>query len=99
MQLRFAVRAMQLIHDNLLCDTVNVCTGKSITIDELLDFIVRIIGKKPEVVYKQLPAGDPEKSSGTYKKMVRLLGISLKEIAGIEEGLKETTEYYQREYS
>jgi len=92
-----ALKSMQLLHSHPLCDAVNVCTGKSITIDDLLEHIVRLIGNKPEVVYKRLPLGDPEISSGTFKIMLRLFGISLKEFTAIEEGLKETVKYCQRE--
>ena len=94
-----ALKSMQLLHAHPLCDAVNVCTGESITIDDLLQHIVRLIGNIPEVVYRGLPPGDPEVSSGTCEKMVRLLGIPLKEFTAIEEGLKETVKYCQREDS
>ena len=88
---------MEILHNHLLCDVVNVCTGNSITIDELLDSIVRLIGEKPEVLHRELPAGDPERSSGTCEKMARLLGIILTGATGLEEGLKKTIEYYRQE--
>ena len=94
-----AAKSMQLLHDRNLCDIVNVCTGKLTTIDELLDRIAKLFDKGPEVVYKRLPPGDPARSSGTYEKMIRLLGISLKNLTTIEEGLKETIKYYQGNYS
>jgi len=92
-------KSMQLASDKTICEAVNVCTGKSISINNLLNIIISLIGKKPRVVYKKLPPGDPTKSLGTYQKMLDLFSLTLEDFVQIEEGLAETVKYYQLENS
>jgi len=91
--------SMQLAFNKSICEAVNVCTGRSITIDSLLEVIISLIGKKPQIIYKELPPGDPERSLGTYQKMLDLFGLALQDFIQIEEGLTATVEYYQLENS
>jgi len=92
------VKSMNILHRKSMFEVVNVGIGRFVTIDNLLDTIVRLIGRRPEVEYKPLPAGDPESSSGTYDKMVKLLDLSLDDFTKLEDGLKETIEYFSRKY-
>jgi UDP-glucose 4-epimerase len=92
-------KSMQLSTDRKICETVNVCTGRSISINNLLEVIIALIGKKPQVVYKELPPGDPERSLGTYQKMLDLFGLTLDDFIQIEEGLAETVKFYQLDNS
>jgi len=45
-----------------------------------------------------LPAGDRERSSGTYEKMVNLFDLSLDDFTKLEDGLRETIGYFSRKY-
>ena len=87
---RIAVRAMRILATRPLCDKVNVCTGRATTISALLDAVVDIIGKTPKVENRELPPGDPEKSSGTWEKMCEMFSIPLDEFTRLERGLEET---------
>jgi len=88
------VKAMNILHNKTMAVVVNVGTSKSVTIDDLLDAIVKLIGRKPIVEYKPLPAGDPVISSGTSDKMVNLFDMSLDNFTELEDGLKETIRYF-----
>jgi UDP-glucose 4-epimerase len=88
--IRIALRSMEILVTQPVCQRVNVCTGRSITISGLLDTIVGIIGKTPDVDYRNLPPGDPEKSSGTQEKMCEIFSISLGNFTPLERGLNET---------
>jgi len=93
-----AAKSMQVLVNKNICEIVNVCTGRSVTIDWLVGCILKIINKKPDILYRQLPPGDPEGSSGTYDKMVKLFDLSLDDFTKLEDGLKETIEYFSRKY-
>ncbi len=87
---RIAVKSMSILSTRPVCERVNVCTGKATTINTLLDAVVAIIGTTPEVENRELPPGDPEKSSGTWAKMCQLFGIPLDDFTRLEQGLGET---------
>ena len=90
-------KAMSILHTKSISTVVNVGTGRSLTIDSLLDAIIKLIGRKPKVDYKPLPAGDPEVSSGTYEKMITLFNLSLNNFTKLEDGLRETIDYFRRD--
>ncbi len=83
------IRSIELVMKNKICEIVNVLTGKSISIDDLANKISEISEYQPKKIYATLPAGDPEKSEGTTKKMVDLLKLTISEFIEIEEGLKD----------
>ena len=87
---RIAVRSMSMLATRPACVKVNVCTGRSTTINALLDAVVDIIGKTPKVENRELPPGDPVKSSGTWEKMCEMFSIRLDDFIRLERGLGET---------
>ena len=87
---RIAAKAMSMLAATPVCERVNVCTGRATTISALLDAIVDIIGKKPRVENRELPPGDPAKSSGTWDKMCEMFSIPLSDFTRLERGLGET---------
>lgn len=86
-------RAMGIAQSSNISDVINVGTGASVTIDYLLDLVSKDIGKVPEIIYQQLPAGDPEHSSGIFDKLKTILGIDPQKFAKLDEGLQETIKY------
>ncbi len=84
------IKSIELVMKNKICETVNVLTGKSISIENLADQISDISGFQPKKIYSDLPIGDPIKSEGTTKKMIDLLRININEFVEIEQGLKNT---------
>ena len=75
---------------NALCETLNIGTGKSVTIDNLLSYLCSIMDVKPKIIKSKLPFGDPEKSSGIYTKLNDILKINTNEFRTLKEGLKDT---------
>jgi len=88
--------SMLLLHKKSFCEMINVGTGKSITIDDLLLSLNKIIKTKPQVIRKKLPPGDPERSSGTYEKLGQLLKSNIEGFTSLETGLMYTVQYYQQ---
>ena len=74
----------------------NVGTGKSVTINALLDTLANLLGKEPQVHYKPLPPGDPSVSLGSSEKMAQELSLDIEQFASLEAGLARTIEYAAR---
>lgn len=91
---RIFAESMRLLHNQSCCECFNVGTGVSVTINDLLKTISVILGVDPEIEYKQLPPGDPERSMGVYNKLIKRLNISLNDFYDLKSGLIETLNYY-----
>ncbi|MCX5815361.1 MAG: NAD-dependent epimerase/dehydratase family protein [Proteobacteria bacterium] len=89
------IRSMDLAKSNKVCEFINVGTGLSTTVDELYQKLCNIFNFKPDVIYKPLPLGDPEKSSGIFNKLDQLLQIDQAEFYSLDYGLKHTVEYFK----
>lgn len=83
-------KSMVILQKKSLCETLNVGTGKSISIDSLLKQLSSIINVKPEVIKAKLPISDPEQSSGTYIKLNKILDININDFTELKEGLNQT---------
>ena len=81
-----------------LCEHTNVLTGKSVSIDNLADILIKQIDTGVSKKYKTLPIGDPKKSSGTSKKMINLFNINLSKMVSLELGLSKTVDFIQNSY-
>lgn len=68
----------------------NVLTGESISINDLVKHISKIIKINPSCIYKELPNGDPEISLGSIELMEKLLNVKASSFKSIEFGLNET---------
>jgi len=90
-------QSMNFIADNPCCDFFNLGTGKSITIDNLLKIISSILKIEPKIDLKELPAGDPEKSSGTYDKLQQTLAIDISKFYTLKDGLSVTIEHIKKD--
>ncbi len=87
----------EILKKNNICETVNVLSNRSTSIDDLANLMMKIIGKYPEKIYKPLSKGDPLKSIGSFRKMERIFQISMNEITELEKGLIETVNYLKKE--
>lgn len=85
--------AMKMLRQDKICDVLNVGTGDSCTIDNLLITIQEIMNSTPEIVRKDLPKGDSERSSGNYKKLEKLLQVDTSSFKKLNEGLNRTISY------
>ena len=81
--------------NNKVCEQINILTGSSLTINALADILIQEIGIEAKKVFKQLPKGDPEHSNGTCEKMKRILNIELSSMYTLNDGLKETIDYFR----
>ena len=90
------LQSMEYLFNKRLCEYMNVGTGTSITIDNLLGIIAETMDMKPKVIMKELPIGDPEKSNGVYKKLKDILGIDTNNFIKIQGGLKSTIDYIKK---
>jgi len=93
------IRSMDLAKSNKVYAFINVGTGLSTTVDELYQRLCDIFNFKPDIIYKPLPLGDPEKSSGIFNKLFQLLQINQGEFYPIDYGLKQTVEYFKGIYN
>jgi len=90
------IHAMNIAKSNSICDQVNVGTGLAITIDELYNKLSNIFNYKPEVNYKKLPEGDPDKSGGVFNKLSSILKIDTNEFKSVDHGLLNTVDYFKK---
>jgi len=89
------LNSMQMLYKSSLCEVFNVGTGNSVTIDELLQSLKKIIKTEPAVIKKTLPPGDPERSSGTYDKLEKIIKADINYFTPLDTGLMNTVNYYQ----
>tara|TARA_B100000029_G_scaffold454630_1_gene481262 strand:+ start:231 stop:1169 length:939 start_codon:yes stop_codon:yes gene_type:complete len=76
-------------------EILNVGTGKSISINQLLNYLIDISGYKPEIIKAKLPFGDPEKSAGNYGKLSKILDLEINNFIDFENGLSKTFHHYK----
>ncbi len=86
-------KSIRLTQLQTLSEKVNVLTGKTYTINELLEILSSILNKNPVVDKRDLPIGDPEKSDGTIDKMCRLFAIDSEKMINLHLGLKKTINF------
>tara|TARA_X000000368_G_scaffold384316_1_gene342820 strand:+ start:12056 stop:12997 length:942 start_codon:yes stop_codon:yes gene_type:complete len=74
----------------------NILTGKSISINDLVNQLSSILNFNAECVYRDLDPSDPEKSSGSIKNMEKLLKVDSKKFTVFESGLIKTIEWIKK---
>lgn len=83
-------KAVQLTSENKISETVNVLTGKSVSIDNLADSLTKILNSSSDRTYKELPVGDPLESNGTTTKLQKLFNIAPSNFVELNKGLEMT---------
>lgn len=86
-------RSLEVCLASSTCEQINVLTGSSVSIDELVFMLSKDLNVDVDKTYQNLPEGDPEQSNGTTDKMVRLLGIDMHGMVRIALGLSETIKF------
>jgi UDP-glucose 4-epimerase len=86
-------RSLEVCLASSTCEQINVLTGSSVSIDELVIMLSKDIMVDVDKTYQDLPEGDPEQSNGTTDKMVRAMGIDLHGMVRIMEGLSKTIKF------
>tara|TARA_B100001758_G_C18415580_1_gene619294 strand:+ start:5181 stop:6116 length:936 start_codon:yes stop_codon:yes gene_type:complete len=90
------IRAYNYIKLNKGYYISNILTGKSISINDLVKSLAEILKIKPRCIYRELPIGDPERSSGNTLTMEKILNVNLNDLLKIEEGLIKTIEWEKK---
>ncbi len=90
-------KSVDTVLQKKICETINVLTGKSITINYLADKISEICKFKAEKNYLDLPPGDPEKSEGSTEKMSTLLKMDPSSFINIDNGLENTISFIRKD--
>jgi dTDP-glucose 4,6-dehydratase len=73
---------------------VNLGNPQEMTILEFAERIKRLTGTKARLEFKELPQDDPKRRQPDISKAKRVLGWEPK--VGLEDGLRETIEYFQK---
>ena len=80
----------RLIKEKNFQDVFNVCSGKSISINNLYMIIIKFLNSKSKKSYENLSKNDPIKSSGSNKKILKYLRLKQNFFTKLDEGLKNT---------
>ena len=87
-------RSVNLVTSQKVCDVINLLTGKSTSINQLLNNISKLMKIKPEVIFKDLPLGDPLSSNGQILKMQEILQFKDYKFTDLNEGLQKLMHFY-----
>ena len=86
-------KAVATANKGVICEQINILTGRSISVDSIADMLINAVGAKVQKIYRELPAGDPKRSKGTTAKMQQLLDIDLNGMVPIDVGLLSTVDF------
>ncbi len=83
-------------NEKAIGEVFNFCTGKGYSVKDTVELIAKLVGFKGEVVWGSAPQRPTESRIivGSYEKAKKTLGWEPK--YSLEEGLKETIEYWRR---
>ena len=80
--------------DSISGEVINIASGVETTVNELIETIETIVGKKAKRVYLAERAGDVKHSLADISKAKKLLGYSV--ITDLKTGLKKSIEFFKR---
>jgi len=86
-------KSIQLTKSELVSERVNVLTGVTYTINELLEILSSILKKNSIIDQRVLPNGDPERSDGTTNKMCKLFEMDIDKMIYLHLGLEKTINF------
>jgi dTDP-glucose 4,6-dehydratase len=75
-------------------DPVNIGNPHEITIEEIARTIIRLVGSRSQIVYRDLPVDDPKQRRPDITRARTLLKWEPK--VGLEEGLLKTVDYFRQ---
>lgn len=89
------IESMIKVSNEKIFEVLNVGTGISISVNYLLNTISNLIDKKPDILYKDLPNGDPERSLGKYDKLDKVLNVKRNSFTELDAGLIKTINFFK----
>jgi nucleoside-diphosphate-sugar epimerase len=75
-------------------DPVNIGNPREVTITEIANTIIRLVGSRSRLVYRPLPIDDPKQRRPDITRARTLLGWE--PTIDLEEGLLKTVDYFKR---
>lgn len=88
---RDVARGMLFAVENKITEPINLGSGTGVTIKDIVEIIVNNLPNKPDVVWDtSKPAGDKKR----LMSMERASGYGFKTTVSLEEGIKETMQWY-----
>jgi len=80
--------------DSDVHDPVNIGNPHEVTIEEIAQIIIRLLGSRSKVVYRPLPVDDPKQRKPDITRARSLLGWE--PTVGLEAGLLSTVDYFRQ---
>jgi dTDP-glucose 4,6-dehydratase len=80
--------------DSAVNDPVNIGNPHEVTIKEIAQTIIRLLGSRSQIVYRALPVDDPKQRQPDISRAQTLLGWEPK--VTLEGGLLRTVDYFRR---
>jgi UDP-N-acetylglucosamine 4-epimerase len=90
------IKAMFANKDDAINQVYNVAFGQRTTINEMVEILKKIEGKKTDIVYKQSRIGDVKHSLADINKASLLLDY--KPLYSFNDGLIETYNFYKKQF-
>ena len=86
------IKSMKILINNKKSfnENINVGTGKQISINDLYKKLCNIYAKDLPYLNKGYLSGDPLRSSGSFKKMEKILKLNINNFIKFNDGLKKT---------
>ena len=79
-------KTIEKVIKNDICECVNLCSGNTVTVNEVIAKLAEISGKTPKVVYEDKKLGDVNLTYGNNNKAKELLGWTPE--VSIDKGLE-----------
>ena len=92
------LKSMSLAETTCVCEVINVGKGISISINQLVELLKKILITDPQITYAKLPFGDVDKSEGTFTRLKQVLKIDVDNFYSLEKGLIDTIDYIVAKY-
>lgn len=91
------IRGLRALMDKsgLSGEVINVGNETEITITELADIVISMVGSDSDIVYEPLPDDDPQRRKPDISRARELL--EWKPIVALEDGLERTVDYIKQE--
>ena len=90
------IKAMFAENINTQGDVFNIAVGERVTLNQLIEIIKKIIGSTVKQTYRAERAGDVRDSLADISKAQNV--IEYKPMVKIEEGLKQTLDWFSKNY-
>ena len=81
------IDAIRLSSSRRISETVNVLTGRSVSINWLAENLIKITKSRSGKIFQDLALGDPTESNGTTAKLLRILKKAPSDFINLEKGL------------